>query len=98
MFPSLEKKNQVPAIFWSLTYRAREAIAGLHINKHSYDQGVEHSIQELDKLYLKDNQHSAYEAYEQFEKLCRPKLINISNHIIESECLQNKIENVKILT
>ena len=60
-FTSTDKKKQAPAIFLSLIGQARKAIVGLDI---SCDQGVENLIEELDKLYLKDSQYSAYEAYE----------------------------------
>ena len=75
----------------SLTYEAREAIADLDINKHSYEQGVENPIQQLDKLYLKDD-YSAYEAYEQFEKLCRPKSVSISNHLSNLNAYKTKLK------
>ena len=64
LFTSIDKKKQAHAAFLSLTGQARKAIVGLDIDKLSCDQGVENLIEELDKLYLKDSQYSAYEAYE----------------------------------
>ena len=87
------KKKQAPAIFLSLIGQAREAIVSLDINRLSCDQGVQNLIGELDKLYLKDSQDSAYKAYKQFEKFCRPKSMKISNYIIKFEHLYNKIKN-----
>ena len=67
----MTKRNK-PLLFFflSLISQAREAIVSLDINRLSCDQGVENLIEELDNLYLKDFQYSAYEAYEQFEKFC----------------------------
>ena len=93
LFTSIDKKKQAPAIFLSLIGQAREAIVSLDINRLSCDQGVQNLIGELDKLYLKDSQDSAYEAYKQFEKFCRPKSMKISNYIIKFEHLYNKIKN-----
>ena len=70
LFTSIDKKKQAPAIFLSLTGQAKEAIVGLDINKLSCDQRIENLIEELDKLYLKDSQYSAYKVYEQFENFC----------------------------
>ena len=70
---SVDKKKQVSAIFSSLKGQAREAIAGLDINKLSCDQEIENLIEKLDKPYVKDSQYSAYDGYEQFQKFSRPK-------------------------
>ena len=93
LFTSVNKKKQAPAIFLSLAGQAREAVVSLDINRLFCDHGVENLREELDKSYLKDSQYSAYEPYEQFEKFCRPKSVNISNYIIEFERLYNKIKN-----
>ena len=66
---------------------------GIDFNRPSCHKGVENLIEEFDKLYLKDNQYSAYKAYEQFDKFCRLKSMTISNYIIKFECLDNKIKN-----
>ena len=94
LFTSVDKKKQAPAIFLSLAGQAREAIVSLDINRLFCDHGVENLREELDKPYLKDSQYTAYEPYEQFEKFCRPKSVNISNYIIEFERLYNKIKNL----
>ena len=78
----------------SLTGQAREAFSG----KHSCDQAVKNLIKELDKFYLKVNQYSAYEVYQQVQKFCRSKLVSISNHIIEFECLYDKIKNFNMVS
>ena len=58
------QKETSSCYFLDLTGQAREAIVGLDINRLSCDEGVENLIEELDKLYLKNSQYSAYEAYE----------------------------------
>ena len=58
---SIDKKKRAPDTFIVF---AKEAIVGLDINGFLCDQGVENRIEKFDKLYLKDSEYYAYEAYE----------------------------------
>ena len=54
MFTSLEKKNQAPPIFLTLTGQASEAILELDPDTLPVDNGLESLMQALKNLYLKD--------------------------------------------
>ena len=96
LFTSLEKKKQAPAIFLSLSGQAREAVLELELEKLNDDNGVTNLLEKLDKLYLKDDTHSAYEVYERFETFSRAPSMTVSDYIIEFECLYNKAKQHKI--
>ena len=53
-------------------------------------------FQKLDKLYLKDDTHYAYEAYERFETFSRVPSMTVSDYIIEFEHLYNKAKQHKM--
>ena len=95
-FSSLEKKKQTPAIFLSLSGQAREAVLDLGLDKLNDDNGVKNLLEKLDKLYLKDDKHSAYEGYERFETLSRALSVTVSDYIIEFEHLCNKAKQHKM--
>ena len=53
-------------------------------------------LEKLDKLYLKDDTHSAYERYERFETFSRAPSMTVSDNIIEFERLYNKAKQHKM--
>ena len=63
----------------TLTGEAREAISKMDIEKLTENTGVNNSIMELDKMYLKDESSKAYEAYETFQKFVLPSGVSISD-------------------
>ena len=82
LFTSFEKKKQAPAIFLLFSGQTREAVLQLELDKLNDDNGVKNLLEKLDKLYLKDDTHSAYEAYERFETFSRaPDCFRIYNRI-----------------
>ena len=60
------------------------------------DNGVKNLLEKLDKLYLKDDTHSAYEAYERFETFSRAPSMTVSDYTIEFERLYNKVKQHKM--
>ena len=76
LFTSLERKKQAPTIFLSLSGQAHEAVLELKLDKLNDDNGVKNLLEKLGKLYLKDDTHSAYEAYEIFETFSRAPSMN----------------------
>ena len=87
-FTTLDKKKQGPAIFLTLSGKAKEAILELEVAEISAEDGVEKIIKKLDSLYQEDKVQTAYEAYDKFEKFQRPSEMAISDFIIEFERLQ----------
>ena len=53
-------------------------------------------LEKLDKLYLKDDTHSAYEAYERFKTVSKVPSMTVSDNIIEFEHLYNKAKQHKM--
>ena len=96
LFTSLERKKQGPAIFLSLSSQAHEAVLELELDELNDDNGVKNLLEKLDKLYLKDDTHSADEAYKRFETFSRAPSMTVSDYIIESESLYNKAKQHKM--
>ena len=73
MFTDLEKKRQGPAIFLTLKGKARETIlAEIKPTDMSKDNGVDTITASLDKLYVKNESASAFNAFENFSRFRRP--------------------------
>ena len=68
----------------------------LELGKLNDDNGVKNLLEKLDKLYLKDDTHSVYEAYERFETFSRTSSMTVSDYIIEFEHLHNKAKQHKM--
>ena len=68
----------------------------LELGKLNDDNGVKNLLEKLDKLYLKDDTHSVYEAYERFETFSRTPSMTVSDYIIEFEHLYNKAKQHKM--
>ena len=60
------------------------------------DNGVKNLLEKLDRLYLKDDAHSAYESYERFETFSIAPSMTVSDCIIEFERLYNKAKQHKM--
>lgn len=94
-FTDLADIKQGPAIFLTLEGRSREAVRELDVSKISAKDGVKNIMEKLDGLYLRDKTQSAFEAYDAFEKFCRPSEMSISEYINQFERLKSKTESYK---
>ena len=95
-FYIIRRKKYGPAIFLSLSGQAREAVLELELDKLNDDNGVKNVLETLDKLYVKDDTHSAYEAYKRLETFSRAPSMTVSDYIIEFERLHNKAKQHKM--
>ena len=95
-FTSLPDEKKAPAIFMTLIGEAREAVLNMDIEKLTDKLGVKYLIEELDKMYLKDESSQAYEAYECFEKFVRPHGMSISDYVIKFEQLYFKAKSFRM--
>ena len=84
---SVPEEKHTPAIFITLAGEAREAILNMDIEKLTETAGVNNSMVELDKMYVKNKSSLTYEVYETFEKLLRPLGTSISGYVIKFEQL-----------
>ena len=88
-FTDLNAGKQGPVIFLTLSGKAREAVLELDVSKLTDKDGVKNVfVSKLDTLYLEDKNHSAYAAYENFE---RSPEMNMKDFINKFECLYKKI-------
>ena len=96
VFTSLEKKKQAPANFLSPSGLALEAVLELELDKLNHNNGVKKLLEKLDTLYLKNDIHPLFQAYERFETFSRAPSMIVSDYITESECLNNKAKHHKM--
>ncbi|XP_057296098.1 uncharacterized protein LOC130625028 [Hydractinia symbiolongicarpus] len=88
----LKAEKQGPAIFMGLRGKAKESVLELDIEQISAATGVKAITNRLDKIYLKDENQTAYLAYETFEKFKRPPEMSMNDYLIEFERLYHKIQ------
>ena len=91
VFRDLPKMKQGPAIYLTLSGKAREAVFELDIEKLNDDSGVDTVLKRLDKMFLQDSNQSAYMAYDKFEKFQMLPDMDIKEYINQFESLYNKI-------
>ena len=89
-FTDLAAEKQGPAVFLTLEGKAREAIFNMDIEKIKGKDGVENTVTELNKLYLKDKLEMAYETYDAFERFRQPADMSIKDYINEFQRLISK--------
>ena len=92
-FTLLEKEEQGLAVFFSFTGEDKQAVRIIGVKTLSSADGLKLGIEELDKLYLKDESSPAYEAYKKFEKFSRPHEISLSDYVTKFEQLHQVAEN-----
>ena len=96
-FTDLANEKKGPAVFLSLKGQARESVRqNVTADQLKTETGLKHVTECLDKLYLKDETCSAYEAYEEFEKFVKPSNMSISDYIIRFEQLYSKAVSHKM--
>ena len=92
-FVNYEKKKLGPCVFLSLSGSARAAGHEITLEDLSKEDGFETLLAKLDTLYLKDENNSAFEAYEAFEKYQRPGDMDMTAYMIAFERLYQKAKN-----
>ena len=83
MFTKLPKKKQEPAVYLSLTGRAREAVGA--------DDGLTKVMTKLDSIYLQDKSTRAFIAFKEFYDYRRSSGDKYADFIIQFEKFYNKI-------
>ena len=54
VFTDLKEKKRGPAVYLSLTGKAREAVRGINVGDLAKNEGVKTIIEKLDSIYLQD--------------------------------------------
>ena len=96
-FTDLDKKKQGGALFLSLDDKARKTVLA-EVPESAYDSDniVDIIIKSLDKLLLKDDSETAFQAFDNFIKFRRPKSMTIDNFLAEFNLKYTKIKGHKM--
>ena len=71
LFTDTGKKKMGPAVYLTLTGRAREAVRDLNPADIGKETGLDEIIVKLDAVYLKDENTHAYAAFKEFYEFKR---------------------------
>ena len=92
MLTNLPKKKQGPALWMSLSGKAKEAIQDMDIDEIKADDGLHTMMAKLDSLFKVDDNQEAYLAYRTFETFLRPVDMKMQEFVIRFESLNSKIK------
>lgn len=95
-FTTLKENKLGPALFLSLEGSARDAAHEVSLEDLSGDNGINVLIEKLDSLFLKDENNSAFEAYDTFERYQRPVDMGMTDYINNFERLYQKAKHFKL--
>ena len=85
-----------PAVYLTLTGRAREAVRDLKPADIGKETGLDEIIVTLDAVYLKDENTRAYVAFKEFYEFKRASGENFSEFIVKYEHLYHKLTQYKM--
>ena len=88
----VEKSKQGSTLLLSLKGEAQEAALQVSEDDLVKDNGIDYVINELDKLYKKDDTLKKFEILDSFETYRRPANTTIKQYIIEFEKRKSKAE------
>ena len=69
---NLPKKKQGPALWMSLSGKAKEVVQDMDLDEIKADDGISKMIRKLDAVFKIDDNQAAYIAYRNFETFTRP--------------------------
>jgi len=93
---SLETKKQGPALYLSLTGKAKEIVKDLDSEEIIANDGIDTMTQAMEAFFKKDENQEAYITYKQFEEYKRPKSMTVRDFIIKFESLHSKLKSLKM--
>jgi len=91
-FTKLSDDKKGPALWCSLTGKAKEAIQEMEIAEISAADGLQKIIDKLDTLFKIDENQAAYMAYQEFESFVRSPDISLQDFVVRFESLNSKIK------
>ena len=92
----LDKKKRGLALALSLKDKPREVALEIQVEKLNADDGVKVLIEELDKLFERDQVDQAYATYTNFDKFQRNESMKMSDYMIEFEARYNKCKKYEM--
>ena len=91
LFTDLQAVKQGPALYLSLEGKALECARGIEIANIGSENGFKTILDELDKLFLKDEDTRAFLEFEQFHGYKRSNSSGVTDFIAHFEYLYNKL-------
>ena len=91
-FTKLSEDKRGPALWCSLTGKAKEAIQDMDIAEISAVDGLDKIITKLDSLFKIDENQAAYLAYQEFETYKRSTDVSLQDFLVKFEALHAKIK------
>ena len=96
-FTSLPKNKRGPALLLELKEgKVKNAVRSLGKTVITGEDGLEHIIEHLDKIYKEDVAHLSYRTYCKFEKYQRPESMNLQSYISEFEKMISDLRKCNI--
>ena len=96
-FTDLPKTKQGPAVFLSLTGKARESVlAAVTPADMKKEDEVKTVTEALDKLYLKNDAESSFSVFDSFIKFKRPSSMTIEDYCIEFNIKLKQLTSYKM--
>ena len=96
MYTDLPRNKQGPAVFLTLTGRARDCIRDLQPEEIGHENGVKKITDKLDTLFLKDENIRVYLAFKEFYNYRRPSEVSMIDFLIKFEYLYHKLSSYKL--
>jgi len=90
----LEDTKKGPALWSSLTGKAKEAVQDMELDEIKAADGLEKILTKLDDVFKTDINQAAYIAYRDFETFSRPSEMSLQDFIVKFEALNLKISKL----
>ena len=79
LYTDLDKAKQGPAVYLSLSGKARDSIRDLKVEEIGHVNGVKTIIEKLNKVFLKEEHTRAYLVFKEFYDYHRPSGVSMSD-------------------
>ena len=96
MLTTLPEKKRGPALWISLTGKAKDAVKDMEIVDLAADDGLSKMMEKLDLVFKTDENHAAYMAYRNFELFLRDEQMSFQDFVIRFESMHSKIKKFKM--
>ena len=96
MFTDLPAAKQGPAVYLSLTGKAKDAVADVPVEDIGKDDGVNQLVAKLDEVYLKDKNTLAYLAFKAFYNFRRTAGMSIPTFVVDFEKYYNEMKRYEM--
>ena len=96
-FTDLSKSKQGPAVYLSLTGKAREAVRDIKAAQLNIEDGLQVIIQKLDAVFLKDSASRSFLTFQNFYQYRRGSGDDFETFIVKFEQLYHQVTEFKMV-